>query len=83
MLTSKIIKQTIENLFRFNAILLNHKITYEKTPLPRLSLVWKVRDSMPLLSDVPACRYHQSQPRYITFEDVCVQESHAAKRLIS
>ena len=36
MLTSKILKQTIENLFRFNPILINHKITYEKTPFPLL-----------------------------------------------
>jgi len=70
MLTSKIIKQTIDNLFQFN-----HKITYEKTPLPPLSLFWKVREAIPPLSDVPACRYQQSQPRYITCQDVCVQES--------
>jgi len=38
---------------------------------------------MPLLSDVPACHYQQSQPRYITCQDVCVQESHATKSLIS
>jgi len=40
--------------------------TYEKTPLPRLSLVWKVRDAMPPLSDVPACRCQQSLSRCIT-----------------
>jgi len=39
---------------------------------------------MPPLSGVPAaCRYHQSQPRYITFKHVCIQESPEAKRLIS
>jgi len=35
------------------------------------------------LSDVPACRYQQSQPRYFTCQEVCVQESHATKRVIS
>jgi len=35
------------------------------------------------LSDVPACRYQQSLCRYITCQDVCIQESHATKRLIS
>jgi len=30
-----------------------------------------------------ACRYQQSQPRYITCQDVYIQESHATKRLIS
>jgi len=58
--------------------MLNHIITYEKTPLPRLSLVWKARDLMPLLFNVLACRYQHSLPRYIT-----CQESHATKRLIS
>jgi len=38
---------------------------------------------MPLLSDVPPCRYQQSLSRFITWQDVCVQESHATKRLIS
>jgi len=39
---------------------------------------------MPPLSGVPAaCRYQQSQRRYITCQDVCIQESHATKRLIS
>jgi len=38
---------------------------------------------MPLLSDVPARRYQQSQPRYITCQHVCVQESRAIKRVIS
>jgi len=36
---------------------------------------------MPPLSDVPACRYQQSLSRCITCQDVCVQESHATKRL--
>jgi len=47
--------------------------------LPRLSLVWKVRDSLSLLSDVHACRYQQPLSRYITCQDVCVQESHKLK----
>jgi len=39
---------------------------------------------MPPLSGVhAACRYQQSQPRYITCQDVCIQESHTTKRLIS
>jgi len=38
---------------------------------------------MPPLSDVPACRYQQSLSRYITCQDVCVQESHVTKRQIS
>jgi len=38
---------------------------------------------MPLLFDVPTFRYQQSLSRYITCQDVCVQESHATKRLIS
>jgi len=38
---------------------------------------------MTLLSDVPACRYQQSLCRYFTCQDVCIQESHATKRLIS
>jgi len=63
--------------------LINDKIIYEKTPLPPLSLVGKVRYSMPPLSDVPVCHYQQSLYRYITCQDVCVQESHAMKRLIS
>jgi len=63
--------------------LTNHKLTYEKTPLPLLSLVWKVWDSMPPLSDVPTCSYQQSLSRYINCQDVCVQESHATKRLMS
>jgi len=41
MLTSKLLKQTVDNLFRFNPILINHKITYEKTPFPPAALVWK------------------------------------------
>jgi len=36
-----------------------------------------------MLSDVHACRYQQPLSRYITCQDVCVQESHATKRLIS
>jgi len=28
-------------LFRFNPILIYHKITYEKTPFPPVALVWK------------------------------------------
>jgi len=35
------------------------------------------------LSGVPAYRYQQSLPRCITYQDVCVQLAHAAKRLIS
>jgi len=38
---------------------------------------------MPPLSDVPAIRHRQSLSRYITCQDVCVQEPHATKRLIS
>jgi len=41
MLTSKILKQTVENLFRFNPIFIHHKIIYEKTPFPHVALVWK------------------------------------------
>jgi len=38
---------------------------------------------MPPLSGIPAvCRYQQLQPRYITCQDVCVQESHVTKRLM-
>jgi len=33
--------------------------------------------------DVPACRYEQSLSSYITCQDVCDQEPHATKRLIS
>jgi len=38
---------------------------------------------MPPLSGVPAYRYQQSQSRCITCQDVCVQQSHEEKRLIS
>jgi len=38
---------------------------------------------MALLCDVPACRYQQSLSRCITCQGICVQESHATKRLIS
>jgi len=69
MLTSKIVKQTIETCF--NSILINHKITYEKTPFPPCSSS-KVREAIPPLSDVRAYRYQQSQPRCITCQDVCV-----------
>jgi len=34
-------------------------------------------------SDVPACCYQLSLSRYITCQDVCDQEPHATKRLIS
>jgi len=37
---------------------------------------------MPPLSDIPAFSYQQSLSRY-TFQNVCVQESYATKRLIS
>jgi len=63
--------------------LINHKITYEKTPFPPLFLFSKVREAISPLADVPACRYQQSQHRYIACQDVCVQESHATKRLMS
>jgi len=46
--------------------LTNYKITYEKTPLPLLALVWKVTDSVLPFSDVAACSYQQSLSRYIT-----------------
>jgi len=36
---------------------------------------------MPPLSGVSACCYQQSQPRYITCQDVCFKESHVTKRL--
>jgi len=38
---------------------------------------------MPPLYSVPAYRYQQPLSRYITCQGVCVQQSHAAKRLIS
>jgi len=64
MLTSKIVKQTIDNLC-FNSILINHKITMKRPLCPRCSSS-KVSEAIPPLFDVPACRYQQSQPRYIT-----------------
>jgi len=84
MLTSKTIKETIENLFQFDLDKSYNYLwcCYEKTPLPLLSL-FKGQGAMPPLSVVPAYRYQQPLPRSITCQDACVQHSHAAKRLIS
>jgi len=54
----------------------------KKTTLSPLSLFWNVRGNATTLS-VPAYRYQQSQSRCSTCQDVCVQQSHAAKRLLS
>jgi len=71
----------------FNSILIKHKIDYDavmkKTPPPSLYPCWKVMRSMPPLCGIPACRCQQSLSHYITCQDVCVQQSHATKPLIS
>jgi len=76
MLTSKIIKLTTDNLFQFDRDKSQNYLSKDT-----FALVWKVSDSMPPLSDIPACRYQQSLSRYITCKDVCVQESHSTIRL--
>jgi len=47
------------------------------------SLICRVRGAMPPLSGTRACRYQQSLSRSNICQDVWVQQSHAAKRLIS
>jgi len=49
---------------------------------PRCSSFERSGGNVPL-SGVPAHRYQQSLPRYITYQDVWIQQSHAAKRLLS
>jgi len=44
---------------------------------------WKVRGEMPPLSGVPGYRYQQALSCCITCQDVCVQQSHATKSLLS
>jgi len=73
----------------FDSVLINHKIAYDavmkKTLLPPLSLFCRVRGALPPISGVPAYRYQQSLSRCVrsTCQDVCFQQSHAAKCLIS
>ena len=86
MFTSKIMKETIENVF--HSMFINHKITNDThdmkmTPLPPLSLFCKVRGQCYrfLVSVLTAISSHclEALP-------VCAQQSHdvgAAKRLIS
>jgi len=54
----------------------------KKTP-PARFLLLKDQGTMLPLSGVPAERYQQSLSRCITCQDVCVQQSHASKRLLS
>jgi len=50
---------------------MNHKINYDA-----------VMKKTHLLPGFTAYRYQQSLPRCIACQDICVQQSHAAKRLI-
>jgi len=53
----------------------------KKTPPPRHPL-FKGQGAMPPLSGVPAYRYQQSLSRCITCQDIYVQQSQVAKRLL-
>ena len=79
---------TIETIEKFVSIR-----PWQTTKLPMM-LLWKRhlrtvvplskgQVSMPPLCGIPAYRYQQSLSHWITCQDVCVQQSHAAKRLIS
>jgi len=63
-----------------------HEIIYDsvvKKNLSSVSHLMKGQGAVRLISGVPAYRYQQSLSRCITCQDVCIQQSHAAKRLIS
>jgi len=86
MLTSKIIKETIENCF--NSIVINHRIPMilllKRRLCPRCPSFEKSGGNATAFRR-PAHRYQQSLSRSITCQDVCAQQSHAAaaKCLIS
>jgi len=71
-------KQTIDNLC-FNSILINHKITYEKTPL----FLFKGQGGNTTALRCPCLPLSAitASLHYLTCQDVCVQESRATKRL--
>jgi len=78
-LTSKIIKQTIDNLFQFDLDKSQNylwKDTFPRCPSFERSGIQCHCSPTSLLG-----RYQQSLSRYTTWQDVCVQESHAKKRL--
>jgi len=81
----KIINETMENLFKFHLDIPWNYLWFccEKDTFALLPALWMVRGEMSPISGVPTYRYQQSLSRCITCQDVCVQKSHAAKRLIS
>jgi len=85
MLTAKIIKETIENLFQFNLDIPWNYLWcwYEKDTSAQFTPFWKVRGNAPALRRPCLQSAVSVSSRCITFQDVCVQPSHAAKRLLS
>jgi len=69
-------------LLLFNDVEITYDVVIKMTP-PSLLPPLKGQGTIPSLSGIPAYRYQQSLSCCIACQDVCVQKSHAAKRLIS